>query len=62
MDNEPEFTRNTFTYWEKSHGITIEYINLGCPYQNDYIERFNRTYRTEVLDYIFLIICNRRGR
>lgn len=53
-DNETEFTGNTFTNWAKSYGITINYIQLGRPYQNGYIERFNRTYRTEVLDlYLF---------
>ncbi|WP_100153204.1 integrase core domain-containing protein [Snodgrassella alvi] len=34
--------------------MTIDYIQPGSPYQNGYIERFNRTYRTEVLDlYLF---------
>ncbi|MCO6504976.1 MAG: transposase [Snodgrassella sp.] len=54
VDNGPEFTGNTFTNWAKSHGITIAYIKPGSPYQNGFIERFNRSYRTEVLDlYLF---------
>lgn len=36
------------------HGMLIEYIESGEPNQNAYIERFNRTYREEVLDlYLF---------
>lgn len=32
----------------------IDYIQPGCPYQNAYVERFNRTYLDELLDcYIF---------
>ncbi|WP_371807046.1 transposase [Snodgrassella communis] len=50
VDNGSEFTGKTFIDWAKSHGITIDYIQPGSPYQNGYIERFNRTYRTEVLD------------
>ena len=54
VDNGPEFTGKTFINWAKSHDITIDYIQPGSPYQNGYIERFNRTYRNEVLDlYLF---------
>jgi len=32
----------------------IDYIKPGCSYQNAYIDRFNLTYRDDVLDgYIF---------
>ena len=54
VDNGSEFCSYIFTDWAEKHGIFIDYIKPGCPYQNAYIERFNRTYRHEVLDlYIF---------
>lgn len=54
VDNGPEFTSFEFMEWAKRHSVKIDYIKPGCPYQNAYIERFNRTYRHEVLDlYIF---------
>ncbi|MCO6505120.1 MAG: transposase family protein [Snodgrassella sp.] len=54
VDNGAEFTGRTFTDWVKSHSITLDDIQPGSPYQNGYIERFNRTYCTEVLDlYLF---------
>lgn len=49
-DNGPEFTSSVFTNWCHKHRIEIRYIQPGKPVQNAYIERFNRTYRTEVLD------------
>lgn len=53
-DNGSEFTSDVFVNWAKAHGIIIDYIKPGCPYQNAYIERFNRTYREDILDsYIF---------
>ena len=49
-DNGPEFLGETFTSWAKSQGMAIQYIQPGKPNQNAYIERFNRTFREELLD------------
>lgn len=49
-DNGPEFTSSVFTNWCHKHRIEIWYIQPGKPVQNAFIERFNRSYRTEVLD------------
>lgn len=49
-DNGPEFLGEAFTAWAKEAGMAIQYIQPGKPNQNAYIERFNRTYREELLD------------
>ena len=49
-DNGPEFLGESFTQWAKGAGVAIQYIQPGKPNQNAYIERFNRTFREEVLD------------
>jgi putative transposase len=49
-DNGPEFLGGVFTQWCEDHGVFIDYIEPGKPNQNAYIERFNRSYRNEVLD------------
>ena len=49
-DNGPEFLGEAFTNWCESTGILIDYIEPGKPNQNAFIERFNRSYREEVLD------------
>lgn len=49
-DNGPEFLGEAFVRWAKHAGVAIQYIQPGKPNQNAYIERFNRTYREEVLD------------
>jgi len=46
----PEFTAQPFVDWCAEHGVAIHYIQPGKPDQNAYIERFNRSYRTEVLN------------
>jgi len=49
-DNGPEFLGEAFVQWARTQRMAIRYIQPGKPNQNAYIERFNRTYREEVLD------------
>ena len=54
VDNGPEFLSGELMSWAEKAGMMIQYIQPGKPNQNAYIERFNRTYREEVLDlYLF---------
>ena len=50
LDNGPELMAQVFVDWCDRHGIVRLYIQPGQPVQNAFIERFNRTYREEVLD------------
>jgi putative transposase len=49
-DNGPEFRSEVVQAWAKARHIRWDFIQPGCPAQNAYIERFNGTYRVEVLD------------
>jgi putative transposase len=54
VDNGPELTAEAFVDWCGAQRIGIGYIQPGKPDQNAFIERFNRTFREEVLDaYLF---------
>ncbi|HKK88678.1 MAG TPA: IS3 family transposase [Saprospiraceae bacterium] len=53
-DNGPEFQSRTYKAWCQSKGIQVVYSEPGKPMQNGYVERFNRTFREDVLDaYLF---------
>ena len=54
IDNGPELTAEAFVEWCAAQRIDLGYIQPGKPDQNAFIERFNRTFREEVLDaYLF---------
>lgn len=54
VDNGPEFISSTLETFCKDQQIKLQFIKPGKPMQNGYIERFNRTYREDVLDaYLF---------
>ncbi len=54
LDNGSELTSTAFTEWCAEQKIELRFIQPGKPDQNAFIERFNRTYRDEVLDaYVF---------
>ena len=54
MDNGPEFVSAQLAGWAEQHGIDLEFTQPGKPTQNPYVERFNRIFREEVLNfYVF---------
>lgn len=53
-DNGPEFIAGAIGEWCIDNKIEWAYIQPGKPTQNSLVERFNRTFREDVLDsYIF---------
>lgn len=54
LDNGSELRSAVFMSWCESKGIELKFIQPGKPQQNAFSERFNRTYRQEVLNaYLF---------
>jgi putative transposase len=49
-DNGPEFISHVFQNWLHDNKIKWVAIQRGKPQQNAIVERFNRTYREDILD------------
>lgn len=50
VDNGPEFIAGVLKKWCEDNQIKLLPIEKGKPSQNGFVERFNRTYRQEVLN------------
>ena len=59
VDNGPKCISVEFKEWAEQHQVLVHYIQPGRPSQNAFfIERFNRTYREDVLDMnLFFSLC-----
>ncbi len=54
LDNGPELRSQAFPEWCAAHQVELRFIQPASPAQNAFGERFNRTYRHEILDaYVF---------
>lgn len=50
VDNGPEFISSVMYDWCLENMIKLQFIQPGRPMQNGYVERFNKSYRNDVLD------------
>ena len=54
LDKDLKFIAHALAEWAQSKGIALNHIQPGKHTPNAYVERFNKTYLTEVLEcYIF---------
>ena len=58
MYNVPELISQALAQWAEKHSVVLEFIKPGKPIQNAFIERFNRTYWTEILDFYLFRTLN----
>lgn len=62
VDNGPEFISTKLDIWCKENKVQLIFIQPGEPTQNAYIERFNGTFRRDILNaYIFKSIDELRN-
>lgn len=58
MDNGPEFVSLALAEWAEHPAVKLDFIQPGKPTKNAFIERFNLTYRTEIVDFYLFSTLN----
>ncbi len=56
MENGAELV--SLSQWVEEHGVLLEFTKPDKSIQNMFIERFNWTYRTAILDFYLFRILN----
>ena len=63
MDNGSEFARRVMDAWAYRQGIQLDFIRLGKPVENGFIESFNGRLRDECLNVdVFLTLEDVRAK
>jgi putative transposase len=63
VDNGSEFISRKLDGWCKENDVMLVFIQPGCPTQNAYVERCNRTIREELLNaYVFKTLSEIRTK
>jgi putative transposase len=55
VDNGPEFISRVLDEWAHRHDVKLDFIRLGKPVENAYIESFNGRFRDECLNQNYFI-------
>jgi transposase InsO family protein len=58
----PEFTRHVLGQWADEHQVRLQFIELGKPIQNAFIESFNNRLREEYLNAHAFVSLDRAHR
>jgi putative transposase len=54
VDNGPEFIAEALADWCQQHQVALNFSLPGKPQKNGFVERFNRSFREDILDcYLF---------
>ncbi|WP_437441202.1 integrase core domain-containing protein [Raoultella terrigena] len=62
MDNGPALVSLTLAQRAKEYGVMLEFSRPGQPTQNAFLERFNPTYRAEILDFYLFRTLSEAGK
>ena len=57
VDNGPKLISQALPDWYGMQNIDLQWVQPASPTQNAYVERFNGSFRRELLDGYWLLLC-----